>query len=131
MRYLLDTHVLLWALNGDRRADPVKAELIDSSNEVFYSSVSIWEIAIKHSIGKLLVTPSDAAQYAEKQKFSELAITAKHAEEIIDLRYPTELPPHKDPFDNMLIAQAKAEGLTLLTADEKMANYLEPCIKLI
>ena len=129
MRYLLDTHVLIWALTGDSRADSVKRELIDSSNEVFFSSASIWEISIKQSIGKLSISPSEAIEYSEKQRFTELQINSMHAAAIAGLRYPENISPHKDPFDNMLIAQAKTEGLRLLTADEKIAVYLEPCIK--
>lgn len=131
MRYLLDTHVLIWTLTGDSRADSVKMELIDSSNEVFFSSVSIWEIAIKYTSGKLSISPAEAIEYSEKQRFTELPMYSMHAAAITSLRYPENIPLHKDPFDNMLIAQAKTEGLNLLTADEKIAVYLEPCIKLL
>ena len=131
MKYLLDTHVLLWALTGDSRADSVKSEIVSSLNEVYFSSVSIWEIAIKHSIGKLAIAPSKVIEYANRQRLSELVMNSRHAAGVAKLNYPDDIPPHKDPFDNMLISQAKSEGLTLLTADTKIAVYNEPCIRLI
>lgn len=131
MRYLLDTHILIWAITGDSRADSIRDELTNSLNEVCYSSVSIWEIAIKHSIGKLVISPSEAIEYANKQRFTELPLEAAHAASIIEVKYSEELALHKDPFDRILIAQAKMEGMTLVTADKKMANYSESCINLI
>lgn len=131
MRYLLDTHLILWALVDDRRIDPHRAEIADPSNEIFFSSASIWEIAIKHNKGMLSFDPVEVTEACLQQGYTPLDISAEHAAATIRLAYPEDAPEHKDPFDRMLIAQAKTEGLFLLTEDKKILNYEEACIKRI
>jgi PIN domain nuclease of toxin-antitoxin system len=119
VRALLDTHVLLWWVLDSPRLAPVHAKLIaDRGNDIFVSSVTAVEIAIKTSIGKLpeLIEPLSATLRAEG--FSELPLTVDHAEAL------GQLPPHHaDPFDRMLIAQAIVEDLVLLTADRRLSRY--------
>ena len=112
-RLLLDTHVVLWWLQGsDRLKDSVVVLLKDATNEVFVSAASVWEIAIKQGLGKL-EAPDDLLDLIEQSGFEALSISSFHAEQA------GRLPlVHKDPFDRMLIAQAQAEGLILVTHNE-------------
>ncbi|HXY58250.1 MAG TPA: type II toxin-antitoxin system VapC family toxin [Methylocystis sp.] len=114
MRLLLDTHAFLWWLAGDEALSPIaRAAIADESNDVFVSAASAWEIATKHRIGKL---PAVAAIVADidavlrDQSFVGLPIGVRHGQA------GGALPgPHRDPFDRMLIAQALAEDLTLVS----------------
>jgi PIN domain nuclease of toxin-antitoxin system len=122
VRALLDTHIFLWWLNGDSRLSERCSEIIsDGDNEVLFSVVSAWEIAVKVRLGRL-VLPKALEPYISEQvwmnRFEILPIDLIHA-----LR--TSLLPdhHKDPFDRMLIAQAQVEDLTILTADTEIARY--------
>ncbi|MEA2080981.1 MAG: type II toxin-antitoxin system VapC family toxin [Pseudomonadota bacterium] len=117
-KLLLDTHAFLWWLGNDSRLGPKAREAIsDERNDVFVSAVTGWEIAIKRSIGKLSA-PDNLDALLEDEGFSPLAITFYHGEQA------GSLPPHhKDPFDRMLVAQAQAEGLTLVTRDKQFTLY--------
>ena len=116
MKLLLDTHVLLWALVVDRRLSNAQAGAI-IQGELYLSSASIWEIAIKRAIGKLDV-PDHFAKAAVNAGCRPLPITWVHAEAAAAL--PMH---HSDPFDRMLIAQAQIEGLTVLSSDSKFSAY--------
>ena len=118
-RLLVDTHVLLWLLLGDRDAVSERAEqaLSDTGNAVSVSAVSVWEIAVKRSIGKLVI--GDAWPLAiTALGFDPLPVTALHAQAVETLPWH-----HRDPFDRLLIAQAAAEGHALVTADPRIAAY--------
>ena len=118
MRLLLDTHVLLRALEDDSVLSlDVRSAIVDPANEVFVSAVSIWEIAIKRSLGKL-EAPHGLRSSVEESGFTELAITSLHAERAGDL--PLH---HRDPFDRMLVSQAQEEGLTIVTSDSHIPLY--------
>jgi PIN domain nuclease of toxin-antitoxin system len=113
---LLDTHALIWWLSGGPLAAPA-LERISSAEKVFVSAASIWEAGIKAALGKLTLDV-DLAHEAVREGFEPLAIQLEHA------RDAAALPPHhRDPFDRMLIAQARAEGLTLVTRDLSLAAY--------
>lgn len=118
MRLLLDTSTLLWWLDGDAKLGPsVRAAIADPDNEVFVSSASAWEISVKRASGKL-DAPFDIATALERNHFIELPIEVTHAVAA------GQLPPHhNDPFDRMLVAQAKRENLTLVTSDAQITNY--------
>lgn len=123
MRYLLDTHVFLWWLSLDKRLkEGWKQVISDSSNQVFLSTVSAWEMSIKLQIGKLkLKTP--LADCFKDLSFEILDISLDH---ILTLN---QLPlKHKDPFDRMLIAQAKEEQCILVTDDEQIQAYDVPIL---
>lgn len=130
MRLLLDTQVLLWVV---RAVEPprsrISAEAIalisDPENEILFSVLSLWEITIKSALGR-----EDFATNAKRLRrilladgFLELPIDAEHCFAVADLP-----PLHRDPFDRLLIAQAIVEGVTLLTADAKVAAYPGPII---
>ncbi len=118
MKVLLDTHILLWWLSGDEALPAHAAQIIaDSGTVVLVSAASVWEIAIKKAVGRL-DAPDDLLDALDANAFEALAITAAHAVAA------GELPAHHaDPFDRMLIAQARMEGLTLITADDTFAQY--------
>ena len=116
-RLLLDTQIVLWALAGHRRLSRETRRLIDD-HEAVVSAASIWEIAIKVSIGKLDADPAAVRQALEPSGFDELPVTGEHAARV------ALLPPHhRDPFDRLLVAQCFVEGLVLLTADAQLASY--------
>lgn len=117
-RLLLDTHALLWWLAGDAQLGAkAQAIIADPHNEVFVSAASSWEIAIKQNLGKL-TAPKGLASIIDEEGFIPLSISLFHGEQA------GYLPEHhKDPFDRMLIAQAQAEGLELMTSDEKFQAY--------
>ncbi|MCB1273446.1 MAG: type II toxin-antitoxin system VapC family toxin [Leucobacter sp.] len=118
MRLLLDTHVLLWWLADDERLSARHRELIArGDNRVVVSSVSIAEIAIKSSLGKL-EAPDGIVDAVTLSGFELLAFDAPHAEALRHLPWH-----HRDPFDRMLVAQAKVEHLTLLTVDLRLREY--------
>ena len=117
-RLLLDTHVLLWWLADDPALGAVTRQLIgESRNQVLVSAASIWEVSIKRSKG-LLEVPDDLEALVEDEGFTKLPISLFHAQQA------GALPEiHRDPFDRMLIAQAQAEGLELVTADGIIPQY--------
>lgn len=118
MRLLLDTHVLLWALAAPERIrDEARHAIIDGRNPVLVSAASAWEIAIKRGAGKL-TAPDDLLDMITATGLTWLPITARHAE--IAGALPTH---HRDPFDRMLIAQAIAESLTIVTRDDRRGRY--------
>lgn len=118
MRILADTHVLLWWLADDPRLPGRHREaLADGGTEVRFSAVSIAEMTIKASLGKL-EAPHDVAEVLERGGFLELPFTARHATLLGALPWH-----HRDPFDRMLVAQAVAEGLTVASVDAQVAQY--------
>lgn len=126
MRYLLDTHFFIWLMEGGGKISPkVTLLLKDSANEIFVSVATVWEIIIKKSKGRLR-TPKDIKGGIYKAGFKILPIEISHALEIEKLPLYQD---HKDPFDRMLISQAKAEDVTLITADPKMWQYPISCIR--
>ena len=121
MNLLLDTHVLLWALLAPARlSQPTRQLIEDGSHSVYFSAVSIWEIAIKSSTGRSDVPPPPTAVLAGaiQAGFLQLPVSAHHAAAVIDLP-----PIHRDPFDRLLVAQARSEPMTLLTRDATLAKY--------
>lgn len=118
MRFLLDTHIFLWCINGDRRLTKVVKSKILNAYEVYVSSASIWEAVIKIKLKKLDADPEKLVKAIAQSGFQELSITVDHVTAV------SRLPDlHRDPFDRILIAQAIVEPLTLLTADSTLRNY--------
>lgn len=131
MNLLLDTHILIWALNGDPKLpDKAREMILDPDNAVYYSSVSIWEIAIKHAIHpeNVAFTGRELSGYCQEAGFLPVEIRDKHVYALETLTRPGSAPAHHDPFDRMLVAQAKAENLSFLTHDALIPYYSEKCI---
>lgn len=123
MVVLLDTHVLLWALDSPQRLpDDMAAQLESPETTVYFSAASIWEIAIKTALGKIdfHYSPEDIAQAATDSSFVEIPISAAHSAKVAHL--PLH---HRDPFDRLLIAQALLLPAQLITANAALAPYSE------
>lgn len=117
MNVLLDTHVVLWALEGNAALGSVEDLILDGRTQVAVSAASVWEIAIKSRLGKLRV-PDDLLPQLERARFTPLPVTWAHAHAV---RY---LPPHHaDPFDRLLVAQSQLERLTIVTKDPAIGRY--------
>lgn len=119
--YLLDTHVLLWAgVGSDRLSASARALLDDSDADLRFSVASIWEVAIKAQLGRsdFKMSARTLRDYARLAGFTEVAILGEHTLGIMSLP-----ALHNDPFDRLLVAQARMEKLTLLTVDEKVLAY--------
>lgn len=118
LRLLLDTYLLLWWLGSDPALSPAAKALIrDPENAIFVSAVSLWEIRLKESLGKLRLPPTFGKALAA-EAFESLPLTAAHTKQIAALPWH-----HRDPFDRMLIAQATTERLQFLTANRTLAAY--------
>lgn len=120
MRLLLDTHIFLWAVAGSRLLKPKARRVIESADAVYVSAASIWEVAIKARLGKIDADLEDLVAAIEASGFLELPIRSSHAAGVARLEMH-----HSDPFDRLLIAQAVAEPLKLLTADAALVQYSE------
>jgi PIN domain nuclease of toxin-antitoxin system len=119
LRILLDTHALLWWLEGDPRIERQAQDLIaDPANDILVSIASLWEIVVKVRVGKLEADIRDIVAAVNAQGFETLEIGPEHLGELV--RLPMH---HRDPFDHLLIAQAIAEGLTLLSEDQHVSAY--------
>lgn len=117
MRVLLDTHLLLWALSSPERLSKRSRQRIDSS-DVYTSAASIWEISIKSALGTLEADPNEVLAAVEPAGFKHLPVTGSHAAKV------AELPSvHKDPYDRLLVAQARFEPMILLTDDQVLRGY--------
>ena len=127
MKLLLDTHLLLWVAHDPKRLTRAARALIENpQNELLFSAASLWEITIKQSLGRQDFR--DDARLLRRglleNGYAELPITSEHAIN------PDQLArTHKDPFDRILLAQAKVEGITLVTNDRKLATYAGPIRK--
>ncbi|MBS3896364.1 type II toxin-antitoxin system VapC family toxin [Silanimonas sp.] len=124
MRLLLDTHVALWAITDSKRLKKATRTMMTDASEVYVSAVSIWEVAIKRSLGRIDFDASTFAAGVRDSGFVSLPITDAHAAGV------QALPMHHaDPFDRLLIAQAIHEPLRLLTADALLEPYSELVVR--
>lgn len=118
MQYLLDTHVILWWFTSpDKISSEARNIIRDKSNRIFLSSASFWEMAIKKSIGRLTL-PHNLLEAVASEGFKILPILAEECLGVADLP-----PLHSDPFDRLLIIQAKLHDLVFITNDSKIAEY--------
>ena len=135
MNILLDTHVIIWALTNDPQlTDEAKALITDPENSVMISTVSLWEIAVKNQKAPHLCPyhEKEILDYCVKAGYLVMDMKAKHVTEIRSLRIkPGTVLTNHDPFDRMLIAQAKSEKYVLLSHDRNFGYYAEDCIQAI
>ncbi|MGA9796922.1 MAG: type II toxin-antitoxin system VapC family toxin [Rhizomicrobium sp.] len=126
MRLLLDTHIALWAIVDDPKLPPkARALIADADNTIAVSAASVWEIAIKHGLerkgpNRMPISGTQAVKYFHAAGYEMLAVSAAHAAAVERLK-----PHHTDPFDRLLVAQALAEPIRLLTHDKRIADYNE------
>ncbi len=128
MNILLDTHVALWAITDSPKLPKKAREVIESPrSSVWISAASVWEIAIKHALGRgdMPVSSQDATRYFRESGYRFLPVEAEHTVAV------EELPAHhQDPFDRILVAQALVEPLRLMTHDPVMARYSDTIIEI-
>ncbi|MDD3760237.1 MAG: type II toxin-antitoxin system VapC family toxin [Acidithiobacillus sp.] len=128
MNLLLDTHVALWAITDSPKLQKRARELIESPrSSVWISAATVWEIAIKHSLGRkdIPVSSRDALRYFQESGYRFLPIEPEHATAV------EELPSHHaDPFDRILVAQALVEPMRLMTHDPLVAHYCDTIIEI-
>lgn len=117
MNLLPDSHVILWWLADDPRLPRKARRLIERADEAYVSVATTWELALKASLGKLRM-PEGFVRVVEEEGFLHLPVTPVHTMAVKELPWH-----HRDPFDRLLVAQAKVEGLRLLTADYRLASY--------
>lgn len=131
MKILLDTHILLRALSDDEKLPKKARRLIENEeNEIYYSIVSTWEIEIKHLAHpeELAVSAEEFTEYCEQSGFQNVPVRERHIFAMSELKREKDAPPHKDPFDRMLICQAFTENMIFVTHDSRISGYNVPCI---
>lgn len=131
MNLLLDTHIAIWALLDDPALSQKARDMIlDPDNTIYYSTVSTWEVMLKNSKDRtnLELTAEMFVEYCEEAGFVPLTLRNKHILGVHSLKRSDNAPPHNDPFDRLLIAQAKTENLSFLTHDGRIPYYIEKCI---
>ena len=131
MNLLLDTHIAIWALNDDPALSEKARELIlDPDNTIYYSSVSVWEVLLKHERhpDNIPFDEKDFSEGCREAGFVPLSLVEKHVLAVHTLSRPADSKEHNDPFDRLLLAQAKVENLSFLTHDELIPGYTEACI---
>lgn len=116
-RFLVDTHIMIWAMEGDTKLPEKYRQIVADGSLIYVSMASLWEIAIKTSIGKLEIQ-ADITETLREYDIEVLQMTISHIEAVRTLPHH-----HRDPFDRMLIAQAMTENLSLLTVDRHFAPY--------
>lgn len=134
MKYLLDTHVLFWSMSDEEKLSAQILALInDPKNEIFFSTASVWEVVIKHakSAANMPVNGQEFMEGCLKAGFEPLPIKNDHVLAVAALKRKKKEPPHHDPFDRVLIAQAKTEKMLLITHDRLLSGYSEKCIMTI
>lgn len=132
MEILADTHILYWLFNEDPKlSEKAKEYFLNQNNKVYYSILSVWEIAIKHKIGKMNFSGTEFMHYCEQAGFIKLPFDDRHVVALETLEKRENTPPHNDPFDQGLLAQAKADCLLLLTHDNKLSYYDEPYVAIV
>ncbi|MGB4777567.1 type II toxin-antitoxin system VapC family toxin [Microbacterium sp.] len=115
MRLLIDSHVFLWMLFAPERLGARAVDAIDRADAVSLSVASLWELALKHAKGELPHAPGELAEGVDELSLNELPIRRRHLSMLNEIELP-----HGDPFDGMLVAQARVDSLTLVTADRPL-----------
>ena len=134
MNILLDTHVALWAITDHPKLPKAAREfIIDPDNTIYYSPVSAWEVLLKHDSPKnnLTLTPEEFVDFCEGSGYIALNMKPKHVVTAFMLDTSAVDKQHSDPFDRLLLSQAKSENFTFLTHDEKMPLYNEKCVTMV
>ncbi len=131
MKVLLDTHIIIWAaLNDVRLSQKAKDIIVNPENEIYYSTASVWEITIKHMArpGQMKYSGDYLAEECDKHGYCVLPIENKHVSALATLKRGEDAPAHNDPFDRIMLAQAKAEDMAFVTHDSLIPFYNEDCI---
>lgn len=131
MKLLLDTHVLLWFCSGDKRLSQEARDIIaDDENEIYYSIISIWEVEIKHKAhpDRISMSGERLLQHCQRLEFIQVPLDIDHILAVKTLTRKPDTPPHRDPFDRLMICQAVVDNMLFITRDERIAEYVSPMI---
>lgn len=131
MKLLLDTHIILWALDDNPKLpEQAKALIMDADNDIYYSSASVWETTIKYMSkpDRIRLSGSKLSELCRRMGYQMLPITDKHVGALETLVFHSGHQVHNDPFDRIMIAQAKADGMKFVTHDSKIPLYNESCV---
>lgn len=131
MKLLLDTHIALWAIADSKKLSVEVTKMLETmENEVYYSIASVWEIAIKHKLHpeKMPISAQQFVELCESIGFILLPITVEQIYLLSTLKRSENAPSHNDPFDRLMIVQAKQEKMKFITHDTLLPWYNEPCI---
>ena len=130
MKILLDTHILIWFLQGNGALSPATRQIIIDAEEIYYSIISIFEIELKHAVRpeKMPDITEKILKLCEKSDFIQLPLEIPHILELKNLKRREDAPPHKDPFDKLLLCQAIAENMIFMTHDKLIAGYVSPSV---
>ena len=126
---LLDTHIIVWAMNKDKRlTEKIEKIILEPQNSIYYSIASMWEIQIKYDKKKINISGKEFMHYCEMSGYHKLPVDDLHVAELETLKRDESAPPHSDPFDRIMLCQAIAEGFTFITHDPLFRGYNERCI---
>lgn len=131
MKILLDTHIALWAIADSKKLSEEATQMLEAEkNKIYYSIASVWEVAIKHKIKPEQMPISEEAflDLCEDTGFELLPVEAEHIFAVKTLKRPADAPKHNDPFDRILLAQAKSENMNFLRHDSLIPFYKEKCV---
>lgn len=131
MKVLLDTHIVLWTLENNVKLPEKARDIIENEdNQIYYSTASVWEIAIKHMAhpDKMLIGGRSFSEKCMGSGFEMLPVYDRYVYELETLMRSDDAPPHNDPFDRIMLSQAKADGLKFITHDSLIPYYNEECI---
>ncbi len=134
MEYLLDTHILIWYMSNDKKLSKEVREIImNKENTIYYSTINLWEMVLKSEKEKVInyKTINDFNVNIIESGLLPLSIYPRHIYALEQLTIINKDIKHKDPFDRMLIAQAKENKMFLLTHDDSLKQYKEKCVKII
>ena len=125
MKYLLDTHIIIWFFTGNEKLPAKARTIIENNDEIYYSPLSIYEIDNKRAKhpDKISSDGADIANRCQKVGIKVLPYTEKHALGLANLKRYENTPPHNDPFDRMMLCQAIAENMQFMTHDNRIAEY--------
>ncbi len=131
MNILADTHILYWLFNDDPQLSIKAKSFFTEKNTIYYSTLSLWEISIKHSLGKMNFSGTEFMHYCEQAGFIKLPFDDRHVIALETLIKKSDTPEHNDPFDRGLLAQAKGDSMLLITHDKKFEFYDEPYYSIV
>ena len=126
MKLLLDTHIIIWLYEGNKKLSAKAREMIiDNKNKIYFSSLAIFEIELKHKNNpeKMPYSGEEIRDFCFEGEFTCLRLELEHSLTFKTLKRKEGKPPHRDPFDNLMLAQAVAENMTFITHDEHIAEY--------
>jgi len=130
----LDTHIALWAISDSKRlGEDIRVLLENKENSVYFSMASVWEVAIKRKLhpDQMPMDEEVFVSLCEETGFERLDIRLPHIFALKELSRQETEPRHNDPFDRLLLAQAKSEGFRFVTHDSLITGYNEPCVMMI